>query len=127
MSLTDYADTIRNTIFNAPFVLSHSLTYEDRPPLAGILSGHILFADLSRLQFKEFLHIADPPIRLKYSYPYLSSTSVHVFRYDNPNEPASKRFNTYPHHKHLLNKHLVPSAQPTLQDILGEIARSIKL
>ena len=45
MSVAEYVEEIRRQILDTPHVVSHSLGYEDRPPLAAIVRGSVTFAD----------------------------------------------------------------------------------
>ncbi|MBM4122269.1 MAG: hypothetical protein FJ249_06730 [Nitrospira sp.] len=101
MQLAEYAEKVRTHILQTPNVLSHSLSYEDRPPTAGLAKGGVTFSDGSRFHFKEFLRLTEPVIRLKYAYQYVSVTGSLLFRYDNALDPAAKHLPTYPDHKHL--------------------------
>lgn len=125
MRIADYAEAIRTSILTTPHVLSHSLTYEDRPPTAGVIRGRILFSDGSLLHLREYVLISDSIVRLKYAYHYVAETQALVFRYDNALDPAAKHLPTYPHHKHLPHS-LEPSPAPSLEAVLNEAARSIR-
>jgi hypothetical protein len=125
MQLAEYAERIRTHILQAPNVLSHSLAYEDRPPTAGIVKGSVTFSDGSRFHFKEFLRLAEPVIRLKYAYQYVSATGSFLFRYDNALDPAAKHLATYPDHKHLPDG-MAPAESPQLDQALREAARAVK-
>ena len=83
MSVDDYASRIRSVIRETPHVVSHSLGYEDRPPVAGIVKGAATFADGAVLHFKEFLQLSPSIIRLKYGYQYVTADGSLIFRYDN--------------------------------------------
>ena len=104
MSVDDYASRIRSVIRETPHVVSHSLGYEDRPPVAGIVKGAATFADGAVLHFKEFLQLSPSIIRLKYGY-------------DNARDPAARHLPTYPHHKHIRTG-LHASSGPTLAEAL---------
>ena len=41
MSVADYVEEIRRQILDTPHVVSHSLGYEDRPPLGAIVNGSV--------------------------------------------------------------------------------------
>lgn len=125
MQLAEYAELVRTHILQTPQVLSHSLGYEDRPPTAGLVKGSVAFADGSRLHFKEFLRMADPVVRLKYAYQYVSATGSLLFRYDNALDPAAKHLASYPDHKHLPDG-IVSSASPLLGQVLREAAQAVK-
>jgi len=125
MQLTEYAERVRSHILQTPHGLSHSLAYEDRPPTAGLVKGSVTFSDGSRFHFREFLRLADPVVRLKYAYHYVSATGSLLFRYDNALDPAAKHLATYPDHKHLPDG-IVASESPLLDHALREAARTIE-
>ncbi len=89
MPIADYASRIRSVILETPHVVSHSLAYEDRPPVAGIVRGSAACADGSILHFKEFLQLSPTIIRLKYAYQYGRAYGSLIFRYDNARDPAA--------------------------------------
>lgn len=97
MSVADYASQIRSAILETPHIVSHSLGYEDRPPVAGIVKGSATFADGSILHFKEYLQLNPTSIRLKYAYQYVTASGSLIFRYDNARDPAARDMPTYPH------------------------------
>lgn len=108
MRIADYAEVIRNHILSTPYVISHSLAYEDRPPVAGLLKGSLTFADGSRLYFREFVRVAEHIVRLKYAYHYVSATGSLLFRYDNALDPAAKHLVSYP----IISTYLTASTSP---------------
>ena len=125
MPIADYASRIRSDILETPHVVSHSLGYEDRPPVAGIVRGSATFADGSTLHFKEFLQLSPTIIRLKYAYQYGRADGSLIFRYDNARDPAARLLSSYPHHKHMHND-LHASSGPTLAETLHEAAALVK-
>lgn len=125
MPIADYATHIRSAILETPHVVSHSLAYEDRPPVAGIVRGSAAFADGSVLHFKEFLQLSPTVTRLKYAYQYVAGEGSLIFRYDNARDPAARRLPSYPHHKHM-HDNIHPSPGPTLTEALHEAAAAVK-
>lgn len=125
MQLAEYAERVQTHILQTPHVLSHSLAYEDRPPTAGLVKGSVTFSDGSRFHFKEFLRLAEPVVRLKYAYQYVSATGNLLFRYDNALDPAVKHLATYPDHKHQADG-ITPSSAPLLDQVLREAAQHVK-
>jgi hypothetical protein len=124
MSLKDYVSAIEVLIAETPFVTATSLSYEERPPTAGLIKGSILFTDGSRLDLKEFL-IIDPTLRvIKYAYNYRRGDHL-IFRYDNANDPAARNLSTFPSHKHIASGILV-AEKPSLEQLLQEIVLQLK-
>lgn len=125
MSLKCYLADLQTLLSETPFLLSTSLHYEERPPVAGLVKGTLFFADGSQLNFKEFL-ITQPSLRImKYAYHYQKSNLL-IFRYDNANDPTVRNFPTYPSHKHL-PLGIFPAETPSLRQVLQEIATQIKV
>lgn len=125
MSVADYVADIRRHILDTPHVVSHSLGYEERPPLGAIVNGSITLADASCVHFKEFLQLQPIIIRLKYAYHYTSSTHALIFRYDNARDPAARHLSTYPNHLHTPDG-LFPSSSPTFASVLREAAARVR-
>jgi hypothetical protein len=63
MPLKDYVTALQALLAATPFVTATSLSYEERPPSAGLIKGTITFTDGSQLDFKEFL-IIEPPLHV---------------------------------------------------------------
>lgn len=124
MSVAEYVAEIRRQILDTPHVVSHSLGYEDRPPLGAIVTGSVTFADGSQLHIKEFLQLRPGVTRLKYAYHYTASSRALIFRYDNARDPAARHFPTYPHHRHTADK-LQPSPSPAFATVLREAAACV--
>jgi hypothetical protein len=125
MLVADYVAEIRHRILDTPHVVSHSLGYEDRPPIGAIVNGTVTFADGSCLYVKEFLQLRPHLTRLKYAYHYASSTQSLIFRYDNARDPAARHLSTYPDHRHTPDG-LFPSSGPELASVLREAAACIR-
>ncbi len=125
MSVADYVAEIRRQILDTPHIVSHSLAYEDRPPLGAIVTGSVTFADRSHLHIKEFLQLKPVMTRLKYAYHYAASSRALIFRYDNARDPAARRLSTYPHHRHTPHD-LQPSPGPSLEAVLHEAAAFVR-
>jgi len=58
----------------------------------------------------------------KYRLHYMNSAGQMLFRYDNA--PHYPEIDSYPHHKHTIDK-IIPSSMPSLKDILNEISAII--
>jgi hypothetical protein len=124
MSLKDYLTALQALVDTTPFVTSTSLSYEERPPSAGLIKGNILFTDGSQLDVKEFL-ITQPALQvLKYGYHYRTGTRL-IFRYDNANDSAARGLPTFPSHKHLPSG-LQAAEKPSLAQVLQEIISQLK-
>jgi len=124
VSLKDYVAALQVLVAATPFVTATSLSYEERPPSAGLIKGSLVFTDGSQLDFKEFL-ITQPTMRvIKYGYHYKIGNRL-IFRYDNANDPAARNVPTFPHHKHAPSG-LLPAEQPSLNQVLQEILLQLK-
>jgi hypothetical protein len=75
---------------------------------------------IDRLQQKVVSTELGYPVRIHYAYTYLQGEQ-RVFRYDNA--PHHPNVVTFPHHKHIgPQDRLAPSDQPSLSQVLAEIA-----
>ena len=125
MPFTDYIATLQELLAATPFVTATSLSYEERPPSAGLIKGWLVFADGSQFDFKEFLLIRPTLQVIKYGYHYRAGQRL-IFRYDNANDPAARHLLTFPHHKHM-PAGLLAAAQPSLHQVLQESVSQLAL
>lgn len=86
---------------------------------SGIVDGVLYFADGSRLEFTELVHIVNrKPMKTLYRYQYIRGGEG-IFRYDNAlHHPNLLNF---PHHKHVGRKK-IPATAPTLSQVLDEVS-----
>jgi hypothetical protein len=106
--------TIRRSI-----ALDDKVTYTAESPLAGTVDGTLYFQDDSRLEFTEQVSLrARRPVKQIYRYQYIQKKRS-IFRYDNA--PHYPHLPTFPHHKHVESR-AIATAEPTLKQVLGEIA-----
>lgn len=78
-----------------------------------------IFYDGSRLEFTERVAIQERhPVKSVYRYQYIRAGKA-VLRYDNASHHSD--LPTFPHHKHVGTERL-PAAEPTLSQILKEVA-----
>ena len=105
-----------------PNIQTSTLTKKRYNAKQGYISGSIRFATGYRLEFVEVKDM-DRPAKVKYRYQYMDQQDVRIFRYDNA--PHHRDLATFPHHKHLGegDEHVVESVEPTLFDVLLEIAQ----
>lgn len=98
---------------------SVDIEFNQRDPMFGRVNGVVSFYDGSRLEFRETVAIERyRPVKLLYRYQYVR-TGEAICRYDNaPHHPNLPGF---PHHKHVGNERL-PAAEPTLSQVLDEVA-----
>jgi hypothetical protein len=101
------------------FVLEAQVHFETRPGEQGYLTGTLIFADDSKLHFREYLdQTGDVVDTLMYTYQYQDADNHLIFRYDNArHKPALSSAE----HKHL-PKQLIEAPAPTLDEVLAEIA-----
>ena len=70
MRIAEHYAELQALVAATPFLAAKILTYDERPPDAAVLMGSVVFADGSRLDFKEFL-VGPPPGRIvKYGYHF---------------------------------------------------------
>jgi hypothetical protein len=114
-----YFIQIEQIIQEFPTVCSSTLHQKVYNIKQGYISGSITFENGYRLEFVEVKDI-DVKAKIKYRYQYLNDHDEIVFRYDNA--PHHRELPTFPHHKHNRDQ-VEPSQEPTLFDILLEIAQ----
>lgn len=125
MSLKDYFAALQAVVTTTPIIATTSLSYEERPPSAGLIKGTITFADGSQLDIKEFL-VAEPTLRVvKYGYHYRAGNRL-IFRYDNANDPVARSLSTFPFHKHT-PAGLFAAEKPSLEQVLQEIVSQLSV
>ena len=125
MPLNAYVAALQALVASTHFVTATSVSYEERPPSAGLIKGNLLFADGSQLDLKEFL-ITQPTLSvIKYGYHYRMGTRL-IFRYDNANDPAARNLPTFPSHKHV-PAGLVATESSSLEQVLQEIVSQLKV
>lgn len=125
MLLRDYVANVQELVNTTPLLTATALSYEERPPSAGLIKGSLTFADGSQLDFKEFVVLQPALSVIKYGYHYRMGNRL-IFRCDNANDPAAKHLSTFPHHRHEPSG-LVPTAQPSLKAVLEEIVSQLKV
>jgi hypothetical protein len=117
LSLDNYFEKI-DSFLNNPLMLSIQCNKEKRSSNVGLITGIILFIDLSELHFMEYLEVEGEIKKITYRYHYQNSQKELVFRYDNA--PHYPKILSYPNHKHAKTK-ILESNIPTLQDVIEEI------
>ena len=124
MSLKKNVAALEALIAATPFVAATSLSYEERPPTAGLIKGAIVFTDGSQLDFKESLITQPTTLVIKYAYNYRLENHL-LFRYDNASDPAARNLATYPSHKHV-SSGISAAEKPSLEQVLKEIVLQLK-
>jgi hypothetical protein len=124
MLLKDYVASLERLLSSTPFVMGTSLSYEERPPTAGLIKAAITFSDGPQLDIREFLMLEPAVQTLKYAYHYRKADRL-IFRYDNANDPAAKGLSTFPCHKHA-SERILDAEKPSLEQVLKEIISQIQ-
>ena len=122
----DYAGYIRAILDEFSDIISwETVEVFEAVPSEGFIRGTIMFIDGSTLSFLEYVKTTgNKPVKIKYRYNYTDRNSRLIFRYDNA--PHHREIKTFPHHKHLPNNKVEPTAEPNLKTILEEITTHIK-
>ena len=104
-----------------PTIQVSTLTKKRYNAKQGYISGSIRFDSGYRLEFAEVKDM-NCSGKIKYRYQYMEPQDVCIFRYDNA--PHHRNISTFPHHKHLGegDEQIVESTEPSLSDVLLEIA-----
>lgn len=126
MNIADYFSAVERGLRNAAHVSRLArfdcLASDD---YNGLLRCRVFFWDDSYLDVYEVVSTElGYPVRVLYAYAYLRQ-GEHVFRYDNA--PHHPEIVTHPHHKHIgAGERPAPSDQPTLNQVLHEIANRLE-
>lgn len=114
-----YFTQLEQILQKFPTIRSYTLKKKVYNNKQGFITGSIIFENGSRLDFVEVKN-TDVQAKIKYRYQYMNTHQDLIFRYDNA--PHHKHLTTFPHHKHL-QKGEQESEEPTLEDVLLEIAQ----
>lgn len=120
-SLKAYLERVRAKLEEVePLTFSVSLWVDWRAPTRLVLKGVVTFIDGSKLYFLEYVSAEeDSLVRIVYRFHYVGPDGRLVFRYDNA--PHHPEVPTHPHHKHLADGRVVPSAEKSLPEVLEEV------
>ncbi len=118
--IEDYFEAIEEAIQSFPHVRAYSLSKRIYNVKQGFIRGSILFENNSRLEFIE-VKDTDKIGKIKYRYQYMDQQNVLIFRYDNA--PHYSHISSFPHHKHIASGIVQVSHEPSLDEVLLEIAR----
>jgi len=127
MTIDDYFASLERTLVQNPLVsrLEDPFTCLASDDHNGLVRGRVFFWDGSFLDLYEVVSTElGYPVRIGYAYTYLGE-GQRAFRYDNA--PHHPEIITYPHHKHIgPQDRLAPADQPTLSQVLAEIAAELE-
>ena len=122
MKIDDYFTSIERSLSQTPqiSIIEDPLILLASDEYNGLIRCRVTFWDDSSLNIYEVVSTElGYPVRINYSYTYLSKGQV-VFRYDNA--PHHPEIITHPHHKHIgPQERLAPADQPTLNQVIAEI------
>ncbi len=79
-----------------------------------------MFENDSRLEFAEVKDVTKRG-KVKYRYQYMDRQNLLIFRYDNA--PHHPYISSFPHHKHIGDTEVDETHEPTLDEVLLEIAQ----
>jgi hypothetical protein len=117
--IDDYFLNFSESLAYLDIITSHSLTKKKIDDYSGIIRGRICFGKFSLDVLEVVFLFNNPQVKKKkYSYHFMDSNSVLIFRYDNAMH--HKELSSFPHHKHLKNE-VVASSEPNINTILREI------
>ncbi len=122
--IQEFVEDIEKTIASSSIVLSSNIQKYFGPALETVyLKGHLLIINSSILEISIFATESRNTLSIdKYRLHYMNSAGQMLFRYDNA--PHYPEIDSYPHHKHTIDK-IIPSSMPSLKDILNEISAII--
>ncbi|MFO1429305.1 MAG: DUF6516 family protein [Candidatus Competibacteraceae bacterium] len=123
MSLDKYFEAIDIALQN-PWVIFVDCQKEKRSTSVGLITGKVIFIDYSEFHFMEYIEVTDQTQCQTYRYHYQDKAKKMIFRHDNA--PHHPEISTHPHHKHV-GSEILESCQPTLSEIMDEIAQDYLL
>ncbi|MFX1520128.1 MAG: DUF6516 family protein [Promethearchaeota archaeon] len=117
-----YIKEVQTALEESPIVLSSILATEIEPEISAIkIKGTAFLIENYRLEFLEYLKINKNKVRHdKYRFQLLNPENIPLIRWDNaPHHPEVQSF---PYHKHNLEKNEVTLSKETnLKTVLEEI------
>lgn len=123
MHINRYFEQIQNELRKiSSIIITETITSDSRSATLGKIKGQLDFVDSSKLYILEIID-TQLPAKISYSYHFQTAQGKLIFRYDNA--PHYKKLKTFPHHKHLSEKRVIETTEPSLRDILQEIAGRI--
>lgn len=99
------------------WVLSYDFSVDSRSNYLAFVQGKLEFRDGSSLFFKEFIDLEETIEKISYSFHYQDQENKLIFRYDNAKHKPDLG---YSDHKHI-NKKIIPSVIPEIEEIIIEI------
>lgn len=127
MRLKSYLSHLLTLLDDSPYLESRQVTFDERPPDAGLIRVTLTFLDGSRLHLKEFIIFGRREHKIvKYGYQYLAADETILFRYDNALDPAARHLSTWPEHKHTGNT-IIAAQRISHEELLQEINELISL
>lgn len=114
-----YFQLLHNILANSSVIKSQEVFAEKRTLTQGFVRADVLFADDSRLHFRELVTTEPTVQRISYTYHYQRADGTIVFRYDDA--PHFPELPNAPHHKHMGENNVVSADPPDLQLVLKEI------
>lgn len=120
--IEDYFSKVEQILQDFPIISSYILKKKVYSSTQGYIQGTIELESGHRVDFTEVKDV-ETVNKVKYRYHCMDKNQVMVFRYDNAGH--HKNVPTFPHHKHTPND-IQKSTEPTLYDVLLEIAQLIR-
>jgi hypothetical protein len=119
-----FLESIDKAISSSSIILSSNIQKHFIPDGKSVyLKGNVMFVDSSILEIAMFVSETRNGIAVdKYRLHYMKRSGQMLFRYDNAHHHPE--ITSYPHHKHIPGN-VIPSAEPSLKDVLKEISATI--
>jgi len=119
-----FIENIEKAIASSSIVLSSNIQKHFIPDGRAVyLKGSLVFVDSSILEIAMFVSETRDAVKVeKYRLHYIKSNGQMLFRYDNA--PHHPEITSYPHHKHTPDN-IIPSAEPSLKDVMKEISATM--
>jgi hypothetical protein len=124
MPVTDYFRQVQKEISSSGLIVDSRLTYEERSPYAGYISGVVVVEGGAEIHIREYVDARYGIKYLKYAYHCMLGRKF-LFRYDNTEDPQAKALSTSPEHKHTSDGKIIASHKPKLSTVILEAAKAV--
>jgi hypothetical protein len=122
--VTEYFSQVQKEISSSTLIIGTRLTYEERSPYAGYISGTIVVEGGVEIHIREYVDVRYGIKYLKYAYHCICGKRF-LFRYDNTADPQANALSSAPEHKHTSDGKIIASHKPKLSTVILEAAKSV--
>lgn len=122
MTINDYLGAVKERLLTDTAIISFQVMRERTTILDGYIRARLVFADISYLEFSEYVQVAAGEIQVAiYSYHWATAENRLIKRWDNT--PHFPDLPGYPHHIHD-GEVVIPGRPIDIFTVLDQITRS---